>query len=86
LDILYGYKDGRAIVTKRNKVKRRSMAEAGTHVVEIEGPIMKLKEGGVDEKCLIVPLAGSNDFHAKNDKHTQQYVYLPKDTYAAVQE
>jgi hypothetical protein len=83
LDILYGYKDGRAIVTQRNKVKRRSMAEAGTHVVEIEGPIMKLKEG-VDEKCLIVPLAVSNDIHAKNDKHTQQYVYLPKDTYAAL--
>jgi hypothetical protein len=80
LDILYRYKGGKPNVTSRNKIKRRTTAAVGTHIVEIEGPIATLREG-IDKTCLLVPLLTNNNSSSHNDSHVQQYVYLPKKTH-----
>jgi hypothetical protein len=77
---LYRYKGGKPNVTSRNKIKRKTTAAVGTHIVEIEEPIAKLQEG-IDKTCLLVPLLMNDNSSSCNDSHVQRYVYLPKKTH-----
>jgi len=69
LEILHAYN-----AAQRKKIKRRTMAQPGTHVVEIEGHIMQLRKG-VDGNYLLVPIVDINN------KATQRYCYVTKDTH-----
>jgi hypothetical protein len=80
LDILYGYKGGKPNITSRNKVKRKTIAAVGTHVVEIEGPVTSLRDG-VDKNCLLVPLYLNSSLDKESDSHVERYVYLPRNKY-----
>ena len=66
----------------RNKTKRRTRAAAGSHVVEIEGPLLSLRDG-VDSDCLLVPLVDVDHIKLQNESHLQQYSYMPKDLYTS---
>jgi hypothetical protein len=85
LDILYRHKRGQPNGTSRNKIKRRSTAAVGTHIVEIEGPIATLRDG-IDKTCLLVPLVENDNSYVQgcNDPHIQRYVYLPKKTHKGI--
>ena len=83
LDILNRYKGGIHNVAQRNNTKRRTMAVAGSHVVEIEGPMMSLRDG-VDSDCLLVPLVDIEVIKSQKETHLQKYSYIPKDLYTSL--
>jgi len=83
LDILNACKDGQIIGTKTKKVKRKTMSQTGTHVVEIEGPSLKLHDG-TDENCLLVPLIENLEKKVHTRAYIQRYIYVPKEKYLSL--
>jgi hypothetical protein len=77
LDILHRYKGGIHNVAQRNNTQRRTIAVAGSHVVEIEGSLLSLHDG-VDS-CLLVPLVDIDLIKSRKETHLQKYSYMPKD-------
>jgi hypothetical protein len=82
LDILHKYKRGipdSSLLHRR--VKRKTMAAAGTHVVEIEGPMQYLR-CGINPKTFLIPvLVPDKSIDCQGCSFPQRYVYFPRKCY-----
>jgi hypothetical protein len=62
-------------------VKRKTMAAAGTHVVEIEGPMQYLRYGINPETFLIPVLVPDKSMECEGCSFPQRYIYFPRKFY-----
>lgn len=80
LGVLYQYKKGMRDSCSSKKFSRNTMAQIGTHVVEIEGPTEKLRDG-LDPSSLVIPLLEEDDITSSSCPKLHKYVYVPRAVY-----